>query len=534
MAVEQSITDLTRIAVVALGALGCGTVFARFKQPAVVGYILAGTLLGPTALGLIKDRDSIHLLAELGVLMLLFLIGLELSIKSFKEVWRVALLTTTTQISLSLIVMWGVAKLVGWPPSVALLFGFVTALSSTAVAIKLLEDSQEVNSRVGKVTIGVLVAQDLAVVPMMIILASLGALQSAGENSEAMAEQFALDVGLKVGLSVGFLILLILVIGDKRKIHLPFLSFVGKSHDLLPLAGLTVCFGAAAVSGLLGLSPAYGAFLAGLIIGSSTARQPMIQQSVPIQSILMMLFFLSVGLLLDFHFVIDNLGTVLLLLFFVTVLKTLINVSILHLLGESWPTAFISGVTLAQMGEFSFLLAAVAVSSGLASPGAQNLIVAVTVLSLVTAPFYLAVARRLHGARLPVIATGRETLQVALAPFWRGLSRLLRQSEDQMVGLTGRATRPLDRLKALRRKRAEQKEAKAQDTFSDEEAATVETAGDASTEADQALPQEDGEATSPTAADDQNTAEDKNTSSGASTGDSADASSPASSGNKAP
>ena len=425
---DQSVTDLTRIALVALAALGCGTVFARFKQPAVVGYILAGALLGPTALGLITDRDSIQLLAELGVLMLLFLIGLELSIKSFKEVWRVALLTTTTQISLSLIVMWAVAKWIGWPPSVALLFGFVTALSSTAVAIKLLEDSNEVNSRVGKVTIGVLVAQDLAVVPMMIILASLGALQTAGDNSQALAEEFALDVSLKVGLSVGFLIFLILLIGDKRKLQLPLFSLVGKNHDLLPLAG------------------------------SSNARQAMIQQSAPIQSVLMMLFFLSVGLLLDFQFLFNNLGTVLLLLFFVTVLKTLINVSILHLLGESWPTAFISGVTLAQMGEFSFLLAAVAVSSGLTSSGAQNLIVAVTVLSLISSPVYLAVARRLHQADLPGIATARETSQVALAPLWRGLTHLLRRGEDRVVGIGSLATRPLDRVKALQRKRRERRQ----------------------------------------------------------------------------
>ena len=248
------------------------------------------------------------------------------------------------------------------------------------------------------------------------------------------------------------------MIGDKRKLQLPLFSLVGKNHDLLPLAGLTFCFGAAAVSGLLGLSPAYGAFLAGLVIGSSNARQAMIQQSAPIQSVLMMLFFLSVGLLLDFQFLFNNLGTVLLLLFFVTVLKTLINVSILHLLGESWPTAFISGVTLAQMGEFSFLLAAVAVSSGLTSSGAQNLIVAVTVLSLISSPVYLAVARRLHQADLPGIATARETSQVALAPLWRGLTHLLRRGEDRVVGIGSLATRPLDRVKALQRKRRERRQ----------------------------------------------------------------------------
>jgi CPA2 family monovalent cation:H+ antiporter-2 len=166
-------SDLTGIAIVALAALLCGLGLERLRQPAIVGYILAGVLLGPSAFAVVHDRGDIDILAELGVLMLLFVIGMELSLRAFRRVWKLAVLTTLIQIGVSTSVMYLAATVAGFSVGVSIVLGFVVALSSTAVAIKVLEDIGELRTRAGRITVSVLIAQDLAVVPMML---SLGAL----------------------------------------------------------------------------------------------------------------------------------------------------------------------------------------------------------------------------------------------------------------------------------------------------------------------------------------------------------------------
>jgi hypothetical protein len=266
--------SLTGIATVALAALACGMLARAVKQPSVMGYIIAGALLGPSALGIVKDRENIQLLAEFGVLMLLYLIGMELSLRAIREVWKVALVATLCQIVAGLLVMLLLGFLANWEPALIVLLGCVVALSSTAVAIKMMEEIGELRTRVGQITIGILVAQDLAVVPMMLIVGSFGSEGGIG-----------LDALLKVALSVGFLALLIIYLLRRQRLRLPFIHKLGEKGDLIPLAGLGLCFGGAALSGLLGLSAAYGAFLAGLIIGNSTSRRVMIQHTEPIQAV---------------------------------------------------------------------------------------------------------------------------------------------------------------------------------------------------------------------------------------------------------
>ena len=165
--------ELTGIAFVAVGALVCGIVVTRFRQPAVIGYIFAGVLLGPSGLAFVENRDQISVLAELGVLMLLFLIGMELSLRGFAKVWRVAMMTTALQIAISVGIVLLLAQLFAWPLALTLLIGFAVSLSSTAVAIKILEDINELRTDAGRTAVGVLIAQDLAVVPMLLIIDGL-------------------------------------------------------------------------------------------------------------------------------------------------------------------------------------------------------------------------------------------------------------------------------------------------------------------------------------------------------------------------
>ena len=377
-------SNLTGIAIVALAALVCGMTMERVKQPAFVGYILAGLLLGPTAFGIVEDREQINTIAELGVLMLLFVIGMELSIRLFLRLWKFVLIATSIQIlaagSLTLLL----SSLLGWSFGMSILLGFVIALSSTAIGIKILEDTNELKTRTGILSVGILIAQDLAFIPIILVLGII----SVGETDYQ---------GLLVLIgSILIMVMLMWYLAKGGKVHLPFLSNVVQNVDLTPLGALALCFGAAAISGLLGLSPAYGAFLAGLVLGNSGERPAFVGSTRPIQSILMMVFFLSIGLLIDLPFIIANLGTVLVLLFVVTIFKTAMNTAILKLLGQPWPQAFMVSVVLSQIGEFSFLLSKAGLEAGLIGEDVLRLVVAVTVLSLAVSPFWVVTARRLH------------------------------------------------------------------------------------------------------------------------------------------
>ncbi len=389
-------SELTSMALVILAALFCGMGMRLLRQPAIVGYILAGVMLGPSALELVSDRDAINTLAEFGVLMLLFVVGIELDLRRFVQGWKVAVFTTIIQIGGSVAAALLFRQLMGWSFGLALVLGFAVAVSSTAVVIKILEGSDELHTPVGRTVIGILIAQDIAVVPMMLFL---GGLQKKGIVPT--------DVG-KVILSIVFLIVLFWGLG-KKQLRLPLTERLSKSQDLGPLAALLWCFGAASLSGLMNLSPAYGAFLAGVIIGSSTQREAVLKHVEPLQSVLLMMFFLSIGLLLDLRFIYNNLRNVFLLLLMVTVFKTALNIGALRLLRQDWTSAFVAGAALAQVGEFSFLLADVGKSVKLITFSETKLVVAVTVLSLVLSPIWLFTLRRLHQ-----VAGGRVTLPAVL------------------------------------------------------------------------------------------------------------------------
>lgn len=376
--------QLTEITLVIVAALAGGLGLARLKQPPILGYILAGILLGPSGMGLIQSREQVGLLAELGVLLLLFVVGMDLSLRTFKKVWVVSTLCTVFQIAASIVITGLLAKLFGWSFGLSLLLGFVLSLSSTAVVVKMLESIGEMRTETGQMAIGVLIAQDLAIVPMILILRNL----DRPWYDPALIFKIVLSIGLIAGL--------IIYLSRKQRVRLPLTQIIAGDKDLTPLASLTFCFAAAAISGLIGLSAAYGAFLAGLVLGNTHERLIMLETTKPIQSILMMAFFLSIGLLLDTNFIWQHLGTVFLLLLILTIGKTAINITILHLLRLPWPQAFIIGVVLAQLGEFAFLLSTVGHETHIINDFGEKLIIALTVLSLALSPLWLAVARHLH------------------------------------------------------------------------------------------------------------------------------------------
>ncbi|MGH6659907.1 MAG: cation:proton antiporter [Rhodospirillales bacterium] len=420
-------SNLTGIAIVVLAALVCGMSMERFRQPAIVGYILAGVLLGPSALAVVESRASIDVLAELGVLMLLFLIGMELSLRLFRRIWVLGLLVTSFQVAASVGVMVLLSMVLGWPVGLAVLLGFVVALSSTAVAIKILEGIGELHTRAGRISIGVLIAQDLAVVPMMLVIGAMG-----GGGFDWIALP-------KILVAMLLLVALILYLGG-RKVGLPFGRIVEGHQDLKPLTALAFCFGCAALSGLIGLSAAYGAFIAGLVIGNSRQRHLMLDATRPIQSVLMMAFFLSVGLLIDLDYIWVNLGVVLLVFFVVAVFKTALNVGFLGLIGQPWHHAFVAGICLAQIGEFSFLLSVVGADAGVISREDHRLVVAVTALSLALSPLWVVTGRRFRVLAEHGITSGTELLKLVYEPETEFVTSTLdKASSKSMRGLRAAA-----------------------------------------------------------------------------------------------
>jgi CPA2 family monovalent cation:H+ antiporter-2 len=377
---------LTEIAIVVTAALACGIALEKFKQPAILGYILAGVILGPSVFGLIENRETVALLADLGVLMLLFVVGMELNLRSFVKIWPIAVGCVLLQVVGGLAIAFPLAHLFQWPLNLALLLAFVFALSSTAVSVKILDAIGELKTATGRVTIGVLIAQDLAIIPMILIIQSLHPHEGTG----------VFVVIVKILISVALLATLVWYLSRRERLRLPFLRMVVGHTDLTPLMGLAFCFGAAALAGLAGLSAAYGAFLAGLVMGNSHERQVIIDRMTPIYSVLLMVFFLSIGLLLDLNFIWQNLGKVLMILLFITLGKTALNISILHLLRQPWTISFLSGLVLAQLGEFSFLLSTVGRELGIVDAYGNNLIVSLTVLSLIISPLWMTIAKRLH------------------------------------------------------------------------------------------------------------------------------------------
>ena len=389
--------NLTGMAVVGLSALLSGMLMARLKQPALVGYIIAGVLLGPSAFGVVEDREQIGGLAELGVLLLLFLIGTELSVRFFMVTWKMAMGAVALQIAGSLAAIFLCSIFLGFTAAESVLLGFVIALSSTAVAIKILEEIGELRTRTGRIAVAILIGQDLAFLPMLIIVENIG------------GGTLGFWAFVQIAMSVLVLVLLVRKL-NKRRVDLPFARIVMGNVDLSPLTGLVYCFGFGAV---LGLSPAYGAFLAGLVIGRSRQREQIVHAVRPVQSVLVMVFFLSVGLLIDLRFIADNLGTVLVLLLIVTLFKTAMNIGIMRLMGESWQRASLQGLTLSQLGEFSFLLAATGLSAGAIGEEQSRLVIAVTVLSLAISPVWLTSARRVHGLASRQIGSLRELINAA-------------------------------------------------------------------------------------------------------------------------
>ncbi len=381
--------NLTAIAIVFSVALLCGLLLMRFKQPAIIGYIVAGVILGPSGFQIIEETEAAKTLAELGVLLLLFLIGMELSLRAFKTVYKLASVIVLVQIVFSIVVTSIIGIAMSWDWQQGILLGFVLAVSSTAVTVKVLADRGELRTHFGRITVGILIAQDLAVVAMLLVIEALNP-----------NKQFDLWIIPKTIGAIIFVITIVRFLSKRERIRLPLAlrQAFGADREVVPIAALAFCGVCATTSGLIGLSTAFGSFLAGLIVGNSSERQIVLRSTRPIQSVLLVVFFLSVGLLIDVGFFFENIGTLIVVFILATIAKGLINIIAVRIAGQPWEQSVLVGVTLGQIGEFAFVIASVGFTVNAIDSEGYKIAVAVIALSLMLGPAWVVLERRLRAA----------------------------------------------------------------------------------------------------------------------------------------
>lgn len=409
---EEQLPFLLLIAIVTLAAVLSGLFMAWLKQPPMVGYIIAGLVLGPAGIGFMPSVDAVPLIAEFGVLFLLFVIGMEISLKAFIADLRPAVLTVIGQLSVALLAMLVFGTVLGWRPEQIILLAFVVTMSSTAVALKMLEDIGELRGEIGRLVVAIMIAQDIAIVPMLIIA-----------NAFDTGGSFEISTLLTVALAILFLAAFIAFAGPRGKFHFPWQDRILGRVEMVTLVALLVCSTAAVITGVAGMSPAYGAFIAGLIIGKTTLRGEAIHAMEPIQGVLMVCFFVAIGLLLDVSFIMANLGLVAVFVLGALLLKSVANILILRLVGMDWPTAYQAGLIMGQIGEFSFVLAAVGLANGVLDPVGYKLAISVVVLSLLFSPIWTQAVKQAHNA------TEQRLGPLAMAFFPGGLALAPDQSE---------------------------------------------------------------------------------------------------------
>ena len=365
--------------------------YVSFRLGAIplVGFLIAGVLVGPNGLGLIEDMELVNQTAEIGVLLLLFTIGLELSLGELRRTGSVLVVGGSFQVLVTTAVVTGLLAAGGVAWNIGIYSGFLVALSSTAIVLKLLADRGQTRGERGRVAVSILIFQDLAVIAMVLIVPMLG--DTGGST---------LDVVWAITKAV---LLVAAVLFGARRLVPGLLEAVARtcSQEVFLLAVLALCFGTAYATSLLGVNVALGAFLAGLVVSESRFSTHALNEVMPLQILFSAAFFVSIGMLLDLGFLVDEWPLVVGVVAAVVVIKTLVTTSGVWLVRRKAGVALSAALLLAQLGEFSFVLERTGTEAGLSPAdlgerGSQAFIAATVVLMTVT-PALSALGERLGG-----------------------------------------------------------------------------------------------------------------------------------------
>lgn len=355
--------------------------FSRLKIAPLVGFLLAGILAGPFGLGLVREIENIEMLAEIGVVLLLFTIGIEFSLRELLKLRRIVILGGGLQVFITTLLVAVVFWRLGYSPEASVFMGLIVALSSTAIVLKLLQEKGEIYSAHGRIALGILIFQDIAAVFIIILAPFLAGEAVAGSD---LLELLFRGVGLVIFTLVS------------ARYLVPFLLFqVAKTrnNELFLLSVVVIGLAVAWLTSLAGLSLALGAFLAGLIISDSEYAAQALGNVMPFRDMFMSIFFVSTGMLLDLDLMKTHFFLILAVTILVLFLKTFVNALTTFLIGFPLHTMILVGFSLAQIGEFSLITAKVGFESGIFTGEIYQEFLAVTVLSMVLTPFFMDLGR---------------------------------------------------------------------------------------------------------------------------------------------
>jgi CPA2 family monovalent cation:H+ antiporter-2 len=373
---EHMVVEYLQAMVIVLGISALIVfVLGKLRISSVVGFLVAGVLIGPSAFDLVGDTHQIELLAEIGVVLLMFTIGLEFSLKNLFQLKSVVLGGGAMQVSLTTIFVLGIGYFFYAQPLKGALFdGFLVALSSTAIVFKMLLDRAQMNSPHGRFSVGVLIFQDLCVVPFMLLIPVLAG-NSGGES---------------IALTVVKAVLVIALILFASRWFVPFIfkQVVGmRSRELFVISIITLCLGTALLTSSMGLSLALGAFLAGMIISESEYAAQAVSDVLPFKESFTGLFFISVGMLLDLRVLVHNVVGVSVMVMVIVFIKLAAITITGMVLGNSLKTSLVTGFHLFQIGEFSFILALEGRKYGLITDDLYQAFLSASIITMVMTPF---------------------------------------------------------------------------------------------------------------------------------------------------
>lgn len=368
---------IPNIVMILFSIVALGIVMKWLKQPHVIVYLLVGLLLGPKVFAIITDTATITRFGAFGVVLLLFFTGMEVSPKRLAKNWSISVLGTLLQVLISVILVALIGLFLDWTLERIIMLGFVISISSTAVVLKLLQDWKEIDSRVGQNVLGILLVQDLLVVPMMIILSFLKGQTPSAHTLMLQALGGAIIVALTIWLII------------KDEIRLPWLKYLGADHEMQVFVSLGICFGMAMLTSLTALSAALGAFVGGMIIASARETHWVHQSLSSIRTIFIALFFVSIGMLIDIQFIIAYWWQIAALIFASFMTNFLVNAAILKSLGEQWRESLYGGSLLSQIGEFSFVIAAIGFHLNIINQTGYQMTISVIALSLLLSPLWI-------------------------------------------------------------------------------------------------------------------------------------------------
>jgi monovalent cation:H+ antiporter-2, CPA2 family len=400
----------------------------RLRLPPVIGLLVTGMLIGPSGLRLLGEQEAVEVSAEIGVVFLLFAIGLEFSLERLREIRRPFFVAGPVQALATTVVTALLAVALGVDLQRAVFFGFLVALSSTAVVLTLYAQRQELDAPHGKVVLGVLLFQDFLIVPMIVLTPVLAG------RVEASAGAIALRFGGGV-LAVAAVFLVARYLMPRLLYHL----VRTRIRELFVLGALAVCLGAAWLTESLGFSLALGAFLAGIVVAESEYSHQVVAEVAPFRDVFTSVFFISIGMLLDLDFAVTHLPLILGVAGAVLLIKLLTGAAAARVLGMPARVVALVALALAQLGEFSFVLLNVGRAQGLVDTADYQTAIAMAVLTLLLTPLAISVAPRI-GARLPAWlgagsaapaarpALARHVIVVGFGLNGRTLVRVLREA----------------------------------------------------------------------------------------------------------